>query len=70
VRSLRSEKTPAGDWLDSVVPDRTTVRHGWAREIEVGSRANYHDAQEHPYRNWGYRDALDYTLDRIREKAA
>jgi hypothetical protein len=56
-----------GDFVDMAIPERATVRHGWASQIEVGTRADGHDACPSPYQNWGFRDQLDFTLAQLRE---
>jgi len=51
---------PEGAWHNSPIPDRTSVRHAWAKQIE-GTNHD-HDTQQHPYTNWGYTNRLDWVL--------
>jgi hypothetical protein len=54
-----------GAFLNMTLPERASVRHGWADQIEVGSRAYVHDAQTHPFTNWGYANSLVHTLAQV-----
>ena len=60
--STLSTKMEDGSFLHMPIMDRQSVRHGWGERIEVGTRAEVHDKQTHPYTNWGFRDRLDHIL--------
>ena len=50
-------------FLDTVVMERASVRHGLAEVIELGSRAEgAWDSISHPFTNWGYENRLAYQL--------
>ena len=55
------------DFIHMTVPERTSVRHGTAIRLEVGSRADINDNAPHPYTNWGYKNRLEYELDTFRK---
>ncbi len=53
----------SSSFLDTVVMERASVRHGLAEVIELGSRAEgAWDSISHPFTNWGYANRLDYQL--------
>lgn len=59
------DRLPNGTFASHNVPERQTVRHGIALDIELG-RARVHDAQQHPFKNWGYQDYLAYHLFKVK----
>ena len=65
---MRSECWTAQYNHNQLIPERTTVRHEWARIIEGTDAPD--DEVTHPYSNWGYANRLDFVLAQIREKEA
>ncbi len=51
-------KTPAGDFFNATVSERTSVRHSNALVLE--GTAHDWDQSTHPYTNWGFENRLDW----------
>ena len=72
--STYSSRTDRGDFLTVCRFDensRRSVRHGWAEEIELGSRAaGGWDNVPHPFTNWGYRNRLAWHLANLERLTA
>lgn len=67
-RALLGSRLESGDFHNMTIPERTGVRHYWATQVELGTRADTHDLCPSPYRNWGFSHYLDHQLAQMRER--